>query len=222
MDKPILHLSCDPAALRAALGLVGYAIDARSPMPILHHVLLQAQIGRTTLTATSLDLTVRTNLAADVTVSGVATLPAKLLANIVKAAPEEAVLEIVVTAGRARLTCGDVQFELYTLPPGDFPTPVAPNGEPAVFMPSGALAEMLRQTAFAAGTDEMRPSFTGVSVGVSKAQVRMVATDGARLAMRTASRPQNGGASLETIIPARNALVLSRLCTVPDDEVALR
>src|SRR4051794_798335 len=102
-----LKLTCQQRDLLDGLKLVGRAIEARSTLPVLNHVLLRATDGLLSLTGTNLELAIRVVVEANAEGEGAVTLPAKTLTDLVASLPDER-MELAAASGKpsVTLTCG--------------------------------------------------------------------------------------------------------------------
>lgn len=200
-------------ALSHAQGIV----ERRTVTPILANVLLKAQNGKLTITATDLDLTIIESLDATTETEGEITLPAQLLYDIIRKIPEGSSIDlsekpdssqVIIKAGRSR-------FTLPSLPAEEF-TPLKTSDMPNAFsLPASSLSFLLQTTKFAVSTEEARYYLNGIFFHTKREDgnmmLRTVATDGHRLAK--ADYPMPGGASgmPEVIIPRKTINELSKL-----------
>src|SRR3970040_1248013 len=108
--------------LQEGLTAVAAAIPAKTTLPVLSNVLVEATKQGLRLSGTDLDIAVSTTVAADVDADGAVTLPAKKLSDIVRAPPSAPIR--VTTAGEQRvsLECGRSKFKLLGLPREEFPS----------------------------------------------------------------------------------------------------
>jgi DNA polymerase-3 subunit beta len=213
-----MKIRCAQQDLSRAMSAVGRATSARTTMPILANVLLETTAGGLRVVATDLELGIRAQIPAEVERGGLVTLPARLLAEIVAHLPASSV-EVQVEEGSAvaEIRCQRSSFELVGMPASDFPRVPEGDVEAVCSVPAALLRTMIRQTLFAASTDETRPFLTGVYVSGDEEGLRFVATDGGRLAVRTASvkvaRP------VSAIVPSKTMHELVRLTGAVEGEV---
>ncbi|MDQ7842719.1 MAG: DNA polymerase III subunit beta [Armatimonadota bacterium] len=202
---------CTQTALAKGVHLASRAISSRTTMPILGYILLETLKNGVRLTATDLELAVQVDIDAEVKRGGQVTLPAKILAEIVGNLPE-ATVELKREEGshQVEITCEASAFEILGLPPDDFPA--LPKGEGAEVgaIDADLLRKMVSQTIFAVSADETRPFLTGVYVTMEGAEVRCVATDGGRLALRKAALDSPAKQKLGAIVPAKAMQELMR------------
>ncbi|MCS7235048.1 MAG: DNA polymerase III subunit beta [Armatimonadota bacterium] len=213
-----MKVRCAQEDLSRAMTTVGRATSARATMPILANVLLETTAGGLRVVATDLEVGVRVQIPAQVERGGQVTLPARLLAEIVShlhAAPVS--IRVEEGSSVAEITCQRASFELVGLPAGDFPRLPDSDVERVCALPGPLLRTMIRQTLFAASTDDTRPFLAGVYVTGEGEVVRFVATDGGRLALRTARVRMDR--AISAIVPSKTMHELVRLCGAVEGEV---
>jgi DNA polymerase-3 subunit beta len=180
-------------------------------MPILGYILLQTSRDRIHMTATDLELAIQAEVEADVKQGGQATVPARLLLEIVGQLPSSTVeLRAEEGSPQCRITCEASEFEILGLPPSDFPVLPRLEGDPVAVVDADTLRTMVAQTIFAVSTDETRPFLTGVYVVFDGEEGRFVATDGGRLALRKTVLGRSVRQKLAAIIPAKALQELAR------------
>jgi DNA polymerase-3 subunit beta len=159
------------------------------------------------LTTTDLELTTRVRLGLTGE-AGRVLLPARLLAEIVRSLPSDEV-EVVTENGSVRVAGGRARFEIRSLSPEDFPRVEAPSDAGALVLEGDVLAKALGQVAPAASRDETRPVLTGVLLEGEGDELRVVATDSYRLAVRVINVPGVDGTKV--LVPARAVVEVGRL-----------
>jgi DNA polymerase III subunit beta len=178
-----MEVILDRDAFLKGLQMVQNIVEPRQTLPILANVLLETEEGSVRLTATDLEVGARVSIPARVMGKGAITVGARKLAEIVKELPAAAVsLKVGDNAG-VSLRCGGVTYKLVGMPPDDFP-PVVPASPTAwLTLEAKTLRDMLGQTSFAISHDETRYALNGVLFALSGKEMRLVATDGHRLAL---------------------------------------
>jgi DNA polymerase-3 subunit beta len=207
-----MQITTSQADLTAALQLVSRAVSSRPTHPVLANVLLTADeaTGRLSLTGFDLSLGIQTTIPAAVTTSGAATLPARLLADIVSRLPEGVPVTLAVEDDAAKITSLSGSYELRGLPATDYPDlPLQQSGTP-VEIDAAALLEGLRATLFATSTDEAKQLLTGVHLQLTGKGLECAATDGHRLAVLQLPM-EHAGEPFAVTIPARSLKELERL-----------
>jgi DNA polymerase-3 subunit beta len=216
-----MKLTCEKKLFEDAVAAAGRAINPRSPLPILSHLLIEANPGVVKLTATDLDVGVSITVEAEVSEPGSVTCPARLMGEIVSKLPAGRVELETLAEGRMLLSCGSAKFELSTLPAEEFPSLPASEDGPSAHLPQDSLKSVIRQVAVAAASsqEESRAVMTGISISLEKGSLILVATDGRRLACarKSVQVPLIGEESLNVVVPARAMTELSRLVGTEGD-----
>jgi DNA polymerase III subunit beta len=197
----------------AELGVAVRGVSVRSAIQTLSGIMLVAQDGGVELQSTDMELGIRVRLDAPTEREGSALVPGRLLLDVVRSLPgDDLTLEARGSEGDVELSSGSASFRLRTLPPEDFPALPEAQGEP-VRIPADAFSDTVAKVARAASRDETRPHLTGVLVSASESELRMVATDSYRLAVKEATLAEPVGAELEANVPARVLQELTRIAS---------
>jgi DNA polymerase-3 subunit beta len=207
-----MELECEKNLLVQALGVVSRAINPRSPLPILSHVLFSCQGDQLSCTATDLDFGVVISLNASALDPGSVACPARLLNDIVAKLPGAPVKLKANQDGRLHIHCGRSKFEISTLPAEEFPGIPQPGELPQVGAAQRSLKGAIRRVTFAtASSEESRAVMTGVYTHIDGSQLTLVATDGRRMAYQELTIDNPDGLQVQAIVPGRAMLELSRL-----------
>lgn len=197
------------------LSNVQSVVPARPALQIISNALVEAgEDGTLTLTATDLDVTVRATLAADVKVDepGQTTLPVRRVVEILRMAPEGEIQFDIDGEDVARVITPAAKYRIIGLGAREFPAIKEPAEDAKRFtMDRAVFREMLRKTAYAAGTDETRRILTGVLLQFADAKLTMVATDGKRLALVEQEIDFPEGSACDMILPPKAVAELTRL-----------
>jgi DNA polymerase-3 subunit beta len=198
------------------LQMVHNIVEPRQTLPILANVLLDAEGETIRATATDLEVGGRVSIPARVASPGRVTVSARKLAEIVKELPAAALTLKVGEGSAVIIRCGGVNYRLVGLPADDFPAvvPAAPAGW--LTLEARTLREMLAQTVFAVSHDESRYALNGVLFSLQPKQLRLVATDGHRLAVSTRSTGQ-GLSGVTGIVPRKAVIEIMRVLGAAED-----
>jgi len=210
-----MKLTIDRISLLRPLGHVQSVVERRNTIPILANVVLRAEEGELSLTATDMDMDIATEVGCSVMTSGTTTMSAHLLYDIARKLPDGAEVEIVVNDGHAMVSAGRSSFRLPTLPVEDFPA-ISSNELPVNFSLTAAdMRDLIDATRFAISTEETRYYLNGIYIHKAESgELCAVATDGHRLAMTRQALP-SGAAQMPSIILPRKAV--SELRKLLDD-----
>ena len=177
-------------------------VERKTTIPILSNYLFEAADDRLTLTATDLDLSLRTSCATKVKKEGSCTIPARKLYDYVKLLPDGDISIKLLENHWISIRCGRSNTKMVGMARANFPTlPVFPTAG-AVKIPAKVLRAMIGKTIFAIANEESRYTLNGALMVLKPESITMVATDGHRLAH--VERP---GEKFEGISGERKTLV---------------
>jgi len=203
--------------LQDGLSAVIATVPAKTTLPVLSNILLETNERGIRLSGTDLDMAVSIEVTADVESQGAITVPAKKLAEIVRELPSAPVRMSAVGEQKITLECGRSRFRLLGLPRDEFPTfPVVRFSE-SWRIKSGELQKLIAHTSFAVSTEESRPILNGVLWELRGDRMRMVATNGHRLAKIDVPVAGQNGRSEDLIIPPKALEQLRRLFPAEED-----
>jgi DNA polymerase-3 subunit beta len=202
--------------LQEGLTAVTATIPAKTTLPVLANILVETTEKGIRLSGTDLDIAVSTEVAADVETSGAITIPAKKLSEIARELPPSPVKIAAVGEQRVTLDCGRAHFKILGLPRDEFPSFPAVRFNESWRIRSGELQKLISHTAFAVSTEESRPILNGVLWELRPEHMRMVATNGHRLAKMELSIKTAAAPSSDLIVPPKALEQVRRL--FPEDE----
>ena len=183
MEVDDMRFSCDTNDLNSSLSVVSRALAVRSPKPILEGILFESCDEGLKLTCTDLALGIETIIPATFIEEGRAVLPGKLLCEIVRKLPGGMCDISISDRMQATIRCASIRTTITGFDPVEYPE--LPQVTGASFsMAQSTLRDMIGRTLFAIAVDESRPILTGCLMEVGKNEMRVVALDGFRLAMR--------------------------------------
>ncbi len=196
--------------LHQGLAAVSASIPTKTTLPVLSNILLEATDGQVRISGTDLDVGVRTRTPAEVGQEGVLTAPGKKLQEIARELPDEPV-QVTSQGDQIELRCGRSRFKLNGLPADDFPNLPEVSFEEGWNAPGQVLLSLVQHTAFAVSTEESRPILNGVLWELKDGQMRMVATNGHRLAKMTVPAGSSAQGGAELIVPPAALQQVQRL-----------
>ncbi len=206
--------------LQAVAGI----IERRHTLPILSNVLLQRTEARLAFIATDIEIEIAAHLGVEAPpeLRGV-TVGARKLLDILRALPEGAEVTFTLQDKRLQVKSGKSRFNLQTLPPEDFPRmAAAESGGSSFHMPQGALKRLLGLVQYAMAQQDIRYYLNGLLLVVEGAELRLVATDGHRLAFTSRPLDTTTHNRQEVILPRKTVLELVKLLGDGDDPVEVR
>lgn len=177
-----MRFEIDRGTLAEMLGVMVNTLPSRTTYPVLQNVLLEVAGGKLSLSGTDLDTYVRKDYSlSGKSEDGRVALPGRKLMEITREHSSESIL-IYSKNGKIHLEAGSSKVSFSGLDPAEFPeVPGLPEGATVDF-PVVTVMDLFDAVSFAVSKDDSRPAMTGVNWEVTKTEMRMVATDGHRLA----------------------------------------
>ncbi|BCV23767.1 DNA polymerase III subunit beta [Gelria sp. Kuro-4] len=206
-----MNLTCARDPFYNAAQATLRAVLPKSTIPALTGLLITTTPEGVTVSGTDLELGIEARFPAQIREEGQVLLPARYLVGILRSLPEGE-LTLAENQGEERVlvTAGASRFELLTLPAADFPAVVPAEAAELARVPEPALRTLIQQVSFAAARDGLRQLLTAVLFSLRGDTLRLVATDGHRLAIAEGAFP-GAGAEGEYLVPARSLEELARL-----------
>jgi DNA polymerase III subunit beta len=203
--------------LQQGLAAVAASIPTRTTLPVLSNILIDVSEDSIAMSGTDLDIAVSVTVPAEVDEGGSLTVPAKKLQELARELPEHPV-RISTKGDRLELSCGRATFRLNGMPRDEFPTFPTVDFSQSWKVPGKLLHELIRQTSFAVSTEESRPILNGVLWQLADDEMRMVATNGHRLARIKVAASASGAPRVDLIVPPKALAQVERLFSA-DDEI---
>ena len=211
-----MKFSCEKALLQAAVATASRAVAAKSTIPALEGVLLQAG-HNLTVSGYNMQTGIRTNLDADVTQEGALVLPARLFGEIIRRMPDDVITFAADTGMNVCLTCGDAAYNITALSADDYPELPEVEDQYSIRIQQQILRSMIGETSFAVSTDEARPIHTGSLFEIGEDSLTVVSVDGFRLALRREPLQGVKGGSFHFVAPGTALNEVEKICEDTDD-----
>ena len=202
--------------LQQGLAAVGASIPTRTTLPVLSNILIEAGEDGVQMSGTDLDIAVALRVPAEVEEPGAITVPAKKLQELARELPE-APARVTTTGERFELVCGKATFRLNGMPRDEFPAFPQVDFESSWTIQGSLISEMIARTSFAVSTEESRPILNGVLWQLADGQLRMVATNGHRLAKLAVPAEAAGAPNADLIVPPKALAQVQRLFEEGDE-----
>ena len=194
-------------------------VERKTTIPILSNFLFEAAGDRLTITATDLDLSLRTSCAATVKKEGSCTIPARKLYEYVKLLPEGSVAIKQMENHWVQIRAGRSNTKMVGMARANFPAlPTFPSGS-ATKLPVPVLRNLIAKTIFAISNEESRYTLNGALMVIKAESIAMVATDGHRLAhIETKSAFPGVNGEMKTLVPRKAMNELKSLLDQTDQD----
>src|SRR5436190_16177122 len=208
-------------ALLKPLQAVSGIVERRQTLPILANVLLEQKDGRLFVTATDLEMQITAYGEFAGKQDQSITVAARKLQDLLRALPEDAVLNVDTAAGKMTVRAGRSRFNLQTLPAGDYPRmSLAQEKQQTIRLPQKQFRSLLKLAEFAMAQQDIRYYLNGMLLVVDKGSLQTVATDGHRLSYASLSVP-GSYTRQEVILPRKTVLEVGKLLEESDDELTI-
>jgi DNA polymerase-3 subunit beta len=180
-------------------------VERKTTIPILSNYLFEAAGDKLSLTATDLDLSLRTSCNAKVKKEGACTIPARKLYDYVKLLPDADITIRLLDNHWVSIRCGRSNTKMVGMARSNFPgLPVFPSAG-VIKIPAAVLRSMISKTGFAIASEESRYTLNGALMVLKPESITMVATDGHRLAHveRAGEKFEGVSGEMKTLIPKK-------------------
>ncbi len=194
-----------------AVNKVKTVVSAKSALPILSHILIEAEKGQIHLSATDLKVSLECSVDCEVKKSGSMTVSSQRLASILSELPNA---DITIELGESnviRLECGKIHTRLFSMSPEEFPPARQLEDIEPFTLSQKLLREIFEKTSFAICTDQARYNLTGLLIELKNGVLTAVATDGRRMSLYKEDEGIIDGVNIKVIIPGKLIQELTRL-----------
>ncbi|QCI26569.1 DNA polymerase III subunit beta [Buchnera aphidicola (Thelaxes californica)] len=170
--------------LLKALQKVSVLLLKNHSFAILENVLIQLNSEQLTITSTNLDTEITVYiLIASQSVNISTTVSGRKLLNICKSLPIDSMIEIEIHEKKMTICSKNSNFELLTMPCDHFPSTPSFNHEVELILPQIFIKNMLQNTYFSMAINDVRYYLNGILLEINSHEIKMVATDGHRMAV---------------------------------------
>jgi DNA polymerase-3 subunit beta len=219
-----MKVLCDHERLREGLTVATSFIPMKSTRPAVENVCLVATSDALELVGTDLEVAVRWRIA-DVKVAepGTALVPARVAADFVRDLAGETV-SLSTKGSNFVVESGADRCELTTIDPDEFPVVARFGEEGAVPVKGEAFQRLVTRTGFAAAREQGRYAMHGILTQIEGDELKMVATDGRRLAVASTPLEIDGRgkrAEARAIIPTKGLQLFCRVIQDPEEQVRI-
>ena len=211
-----MKFSAERESLLAALQSVIGVVERRQTMPILANLLLSAESGKLSITATDLEVELVASTQIKSAADSRVTVPGRKLLDICRSLPEAVTLTFSQDGDKLTVRAGKSRFVLATLPASDFPVIDELAQQQSLRLPQADFKRLLDKTHFSMAQQDVRYYLNGMLLETDGKILRTVATDGHRLALCEMDLPSKATGQ-QVIIPRKGVLELQRLLGTEGD-----
>lgn len=201
----------NPSLLREELSLLAPVIERKATIPVLSKIKLETSLqGELALTATDLDVTMRSSNVAQVLQGGSVLVEGRKLHEISRELPNEPIHFVLNSKGQVEIRYKNGRHRLGITESSQFPE-VATGGHSSISIPAVILREAIRRTAFAVTAEKSRFAISGTKLLIDETSLTMVGTDGHRLAYSRFPLVGRTGEKLDLLVPKKTLGQLAEL-----------
>ncbi|MBR5498391.1 MAG: DNA polymerase III subunit beta [Clostridia bacterium] len=210
-----MKIICNTSILAEAAMNVQMAVMTKTAMPILEGILFTTTENGIKLTGYDLEIGIETNIEADVIEEGSVILNAKTFCDIIKHIPYDKVIFETDEKLQCKIYCGDIEYFMTGISPKDYPElPVIINGK-NIEIGQKVLKDMIKKTIFSVAVNDVRVIHKGIKFEIKPGEIRLVAIDSHRIALRKEFINYNGE-EVAFVVPAKTMGEIMKL--IPDDD----
>ena len=220
-ESQAMEFSVSKSALLNELTTTQGVVERKTTIPILSNLLVEAREGRVTITATDLELSVRTSCEAKVKKEGAGTIPAKKLLELVRLLPEGEIKFKLLDNHWVEVVSEKKKYKLVGMAKENFPAlPAMPHV--LVKIPAALLEGLISKTKFAISMEESRYTLNGGLLILKPDTLAMVATDGHRLALAETDHKLTGlNGEVKVLIPKKAMDEVEKLSSLAGAEAQM-
>ncbi|MDE7220704.1 MAG: DNA polymerase III subunit beta [Oscillospiraceae bacterium] len=215
-----MKFSCEKILLQSAVAIASRTVAAKSTIPALEGILLQAE-NSLTVSGYNMQTGIRTTLDAGITETGALVLPARLFGEIIRRMPDDIITFASDNGLNVRLTCGDAAYNITALSADDYPELPEVEDQYSIRIQQQTLRSMIGETSFAVSSDEARPIHTGSLFEINEDSLTVVSVDGFRLALRREHLDGIKGGAFHFVAPGTALNEVEKICSDTEEEAVI-
>lgn len=211
--------------LLKAISSVNGAVEKKNTIPILQNIKIESGEDTVQLTATDMDIMVNSQFSCDIKKSGITTVPAQMMFDIIRKTPDDSKILISQESENVlKIQVGKSKYNLPAIEAGEFPNLSQGELGEEIEIKSSDLSKMIDKTRFAISNDETRYYLNGLYLQALKKEnattnnefeLRTVATDGHRMAL--SFLPADLKTSFGVILPKKSVTEIKRIIDLSDN-----
>lgn len=196
--------------LNKCINIVQKAVSSRTPLPILSGILIEAKNNMLVLTATDLDLGIKTYSPCDIEEEGSIVVQSKLIGDFVRKLPSNSFVNIeTMENNKIEIKCLNSEINILGNSAAEYPDNTFDNNGNSFSIKSESLKNLIKYTYFAAAQENIKPIFTGCLIEIKNNLCSFVALDGYRMAVKKQKIDYDGEVSV--VVPAKTLLEILRI-----------
>ncbi len=215
-----MKFQCDTNLLSSACQNVQRAVSSKTSIPALEGIYIKALGNELILTGYDLEIGINTSINANVEEGGSIIVNAKVLCEILRRIPNNQIRFESDDRNLAVIRSGEIKYEIMGMSADEYPElPTVKGGFP-IILSQKMLRDMVRQTIFAVATTDSKVVYTGIKFELSKDEIKLVAVDGFRMAIRK-EKIDYKGEEMTFIVPSKTLAEVVKLANSEDEDATV-
>tara|TARA_Y100001970_G_scaffold119003_1_gene147535 strand:- start:275 stop:1375 length:1101 start_codon:yes stop_codon:yes gene_type:complete len=195
--------------------------ERRQTIPILANLRLKTISGKLEVTATDLEIQIKTySDLLSVEEEGETTVSARKMSELCRSLPDAENVNFSLHEGKLKVSSKNFNGDFATISADDFPELEVNEEQNTTKLPSAALKRILTKTLFSMASQDVRYYLNGLLLELNEEQLKGVATDGHRLALSSIDTKQSGLA-MRNILPRKAVLELAKILPPEDSPIEI-
>jgi DNA polymerase-3 subunit beta len=196
--------------LNKSINIVQKAVSSRTPLPILSGILIEAKNNMLIMTATDLDLGIKTYSPCDIEEEGSVVVQSRLIGDFVRKLPSNSYVNIeTMENNNMEIKCLNSEINILGNSAAEYPDNTFDNEGNSFSIKSDSLKNLIKYTYFAAAQENIKPIFTGCLIEIKNNLCTFVALDGYRMAVK--KEKIDFGGEVSVVVPSKTMLEILRI-----------
>lgn len=196
--------------LNKSINIVQKAVSSRTPLPILSGILIETKNNMLVMTATDLDLGIKTYSPCEIEEEGSVVVQSKLIGDFVRKLPSNSYVHIeTMENNNMEIKCLNSEINILGNSAAEYPDNTFDNEGNSFKIKSESLKKLIKYTYFAAAQENIKPIFTGCLIEIKNNLCTFVALDGYRMAVK--KEPIEFGGEVSVVVPSKTLLEILRI-----------
>lgn len=168
-----------------AVNIVQKAVAAKSPIPILEGILVEAKGQTLILRGTDVDVSIETAFTTEIQEDGKIVVDSRMFGDIIRKLPNNIITLETADNNTVTVSAEKSVLNLLYMDPAEFPVFPQVEGTGSFHLTQSGLKNMVRKVLSSVATEDTRPILMGMLFETSEGRLNMVGLDGYRMAMST-------------------------------------
>lgn len=213
-----MKLTCSKANLLKSVNIVLKAVPAKTTMPILECILIDASANEIKFTSNDMELGIETKVEGTILEKGIVALDAKIFSEIIRKLPDSDVTIETDDKLQTLITCEKAKFNISGKSGEDFSYLPYVEKNDFITLSQFTLKEVIRQTIFSIAANENNKMMTGELFEIEENRLKVVSLDGHRISIRKIEL-KNEYPKKKVVVPGKTLIEISKILSGETDDM---